>query len=203
MARLVIISSTLESRSFELKLGVNRIGRSSDNDFQIPHPTISNRHCEVAVSESGVLLRDLGSTNGTFVNGQRVSEVALAAGQIVRLGDIELLVDSVEITVAIPKFVDADLPAPPVVLTDGSMLCPRHQQSQAAFKCTVCREIMCDACVHRLRRRGSKRTLLLCPVCSSPVEPIDRRTKPKKKSIFTRTGETVKMKLARAFHLSK
>jgi pSer/pThr/pTyr-binding forkhead associated (FHA) protein len=116
MARLLIKTDGIENRLIELKLGVNRIGRSPDTDFTITHPTVSSLHCEVVLMEEGVTIRDLESTNGTFVDGRPVREARLSAGQIVRLGDVELSVESTEFRVAIPKFVDMELPAPPVVM---------------------------------------------------------------------------------------
>ena len=45
-------------------------------------------------------------------------------------------------------------PAPPVVLSNGSLLCPRHPESEARYRCTHCHEVMCESCVHRIGRRG-------------------------------------------------
>ena len=197
MARLSIKTAGLDNQSIELKLGTNRIGRSPDCDFRIQHPTISNLHCELVLSDSGVILRDLESTNGTFVGGCQVRETSLNAGQTVRLGDVELLVENTEAKVAIPKFFELDLPAPPVVAADGSMMCRRHPRSQVTHQCTFCKEVMCEPCIHRLRRRGGRNTLLLCPICSKPVELIGEGKKPKKKSFLTRVSETVKLKFTR------
>ena len=72
----------------------------------------------------GIRVRDCSSTNGTFLEGEPVLEAVLAAGQILRLGDVELLVENADVTVAIPKF-EVPVPAPPVVLRDGSMILAR------------------------------------------------------------------------------
>src|ERR1051325_504980 len=189
MATLSIKTAGLDNQSIELKLGTNRIGRSPDCDFTIRHPTISSLHCELVLSDSGVVLRDLESTNGTFVGGCQVRETPINAGQTVRLGDVELHVDNTDAKVAIPKFFEPDLPAPPVVSVDGAMMCPRHPRSHVTHQCTFCKEVMCEPCVHRLRRRGGKQTLLLCPICSKPVEIIGETKKPKKKSFLARVSE--------------
>jgi len=196
MARLLVTSDGFNGQLIDLKLGVNRVGRTPENDFQIVHPTISSAHCEMVLTDAGVILRDLESTNGTFVNGERVREASLNPGQIVALGDVELLVETVDATIAIPKFSNLEIPAPPVALKNGTLLCPRHSQSQVTHRCTHCGEVMCEACVHRLRRKGSKNMLSLCPICSSPVEVIGAPRKGKKKSLLSRVGETVKMKLS-------
>jgi len=198
MAKILVQIEGLENRLFELKLGVNRVGRNKDNDFSIPHSTVSSLHCELILSEDGVTLRDLDSTNGCFVEDQRVTTARLEEGQRVRLGDVELLVESTEFKVAIPQFVNTELPAPPVVAENGSMICPRHPQAQVSHRCTHCKEVMCPACVHRLRRRGGKIVLLLCPICSSAVEPIGGAAKAKKKSLLSRVGETVRLKFTRS-----
>jgi hypothetical protein len=198
MARLSVKTDGTNARLIDLKLGANRVGRHPDNDFSIDHSTISSIHCELVLKDSGVTLRDLESTNGTFVNGQRIREVDLVPGQIVRLGDVELLVETTDAKIAIPAFSNPDLPAPPKVRTeDGALFCARHEHATVTHQCTACKELMCDACVHRLRRKGSKKTLMLCPICSGTVLRLGEAPKAKKKSILERiVGETVKMKLS-------
>lgn len=194
MAKLLVKTEGVAISVLELRLGVNRIGRAEDNHFQILHPTISTHHCELELGDGTVLLRDCNSTNGTFVNGKRVHEMALQAGHTVHLGDVELYVETTEVKVAIPQY-ERPRPAPPVVLDDGAMLCPRHKQSRVTHQCTHCREVMCEACVHRLRRRGGK-THLFCPLCSKPVELIGAG-KPKKKSFLGMLKRTVKLPFTR------
>jgi len=167
MARLVVKSDGFNDQVIELHLGRNRLGRSPENDFQIQHSSVSAFHCEVDLAADRVGVRDCGSTNGTFVGGEQVQEVEqtqLRAGQTLCLGQVELFVESTDATVAIPRF-DVPRPAPPVVLADGSLVCPRHPGATVTHQCTYCREVMCYACVHRLRRRGGK-MLKLCRICS-------------------------------------
>lgn len=190
MAKLLIKTEGLANPVLELRLGVNRFGRTADNHFQIEHPTVSTYHCEMVLGDGTVLLRDCDSTNGTFVNGERVKEMLLETGQTIHLGDVELLVETTEVTVAIPQY-ERPRPAPPVVLADGAMICPRHSQARVTYQCTHCREVMCSACVHRLRRRGGE-TFLFCPLCSNAVELIGG-PKPKKKSFLGLLKQTVKM----------
>jgi len=197
MARLSVKTDGLNAKLIDLKLGANRVGRHPDNDFRIEHPTISSVHCEIVLHADGVLLRDLESTNGTFVNNEKVREVQLTPGQTVRLGDVELLVETIDAKIEIPTFFNPELPAPPVVRKDGALECQRHTGVAVTHQCMTCKELMCEACVHRLRRKGGKKMLSLCPICSGPVEPIGGSGKPKKKSLFERiVGETVKMKLS-------
>ena len=190
MARLVIKSADFGDRVIKLNLGVNRFGRSPKNDVQIEHPTVSATHCELVLADDGVLVRDCGSANGTFIDAQRIQEARLAAGQTLRLGEVELLVETTEVTIAIPKF-DTPRTAPPVVLSDGSLICPRHPRARATHQCTHCREVLCDACVHHLRRRGGK-LMKFCPLCSHLCVPLGEEPR-KKKSLLGLWSKTVKL----------
>jgi hypothetical protein len=67
-------------------LPLTLLGRTPDNHVQINQPDVSRRHAEISFSERGYVLRDLGSENGTFVNGRRVEEHVLADGDHVQVG---------------------------------------------------------------------------------------------------------------------
>jgi pSer/pThr/pTyr-binding forkhead associated (FHA) protein len=192
MARLLIKTEGLENRILELRLGVNRVGRDPGCEFCIDHPTISSLHCELALSNDGVYIHDCDSTNGTFVNDEPVMEAWLDAGQEVRLGDVELFVESTDVNVAIPKF-ERERPKPPVVLPDGMLACSRHAQAQATYKCTNCLDVMCDGCVRVMRVRGGQ-PLFLCPVCGRKSERIQIAAPKKKKTGFAGFLDTVKLK---------
>jgi FHA domain len=196
MARLLIKTAGLETRTWELRLGINRVGRDPNCDFVISHPTISSIHCEIEVSNNGVLLRDCNSTNGTFLNGDPLKgEAWLARGQELRLGDVELLVESTEVNVAIPQY-ERDRPKPPAHLEDGTIACIRHPQEPATYQCTRCKEVMCNHCVRILRLKGGQ-PLFLCPSCSNKCEPIVGATKAKKKKgFFASLADTVKLKFS-------
>jgi hypothetical protein len=194
VARLVFQSKEFGDRVIVLHLGANRFGRAPTNDFRIEHATVSAHHCEILIENDQLIVRDCESTNGTFIDGKKISESPLGTGQVLRLGDIELIAESTDITVAIPKF-DVPRAAPPVVLSDGSLICPRHQGVQATHQCTHCREVLCDKCVHNLRRRGGK-VLKLCPLCSHPCERIFGERK-KKRNLLDFLNKTVKLPFAR------
>jgi hypothetical protein len=194
MAKLIIKSQGFNDQVINLNLGVNRVGRSPGNDVIIEHATISSKHCEIALGDGEVTVRDCGSTNGTYVNDHPVMEARLTAGQVLRLGDVDFLVESTDVTIAIPKF-EVARPAPPVVLTDGSLVCPRHKNARVTHQCTHCREVMCDDCVHRLRRRGGK-LLKLCPICSHACTAIGGEKK-RKKSFLGFLQRTVKLPFVR------
>jgi pSer/pThr/pTyr-binding forkhead associated (FHA) protein len=90
MAKLVVLSAGLNGRTHELNVDKTTIGRVEDNTFQIADPSVSSHHCEVLLQGSDVLIRDLGSTNGSFINGEKISESILKPGQTLKLGQIEL-----------------------------------------------------------------------------------------------------------------
>jgi predicted component of type VI protein secretion system len=95
MARLVILSESQMGRSFDLIEGTTTVGRVEDNAFQIAEPSVSSHHGEIVFEKGTVTVRDLNSTNGTFINGQQItSESPLKPGQILRLGQIELRLEA-------------------------------------------------------------------------------------------------------------
>jgi pSer/pThr/pTyr-binding forkhead associated (FHA) protein len=94
MPKLVVLSPEQKGRSYELKLDKTTIGRVDDNTFQIAESSVSSHHCEVLLRGSEVLIKDLNSTNGTFINNEKISESVLKAGQTLRLGQIELKLDT-------------------------------------------------------------------------------------------------------------
>ena len=94
MAKLVVLSAGMTGRTQELKVDKTTIGRVEDNTFQIAEASVSSHHCEVLLRGNEVLVRDLNSTNGTFINGEKVSESVTKPGQILRLGQIEMRLDT-------------------------------------------------------------------------------------------------------------
>lgn len=93
MARLVLIGNGHLGLSHELGTHWVTIGRAPDNNFQILETSVSGRHCEVRLRDEELLIRDMRSTNGTFVNGRMVSEGVVQLGETFRLGDVELKVE--------------------------------------------------------------------------------------------------------------
>jgi transcriptional regulator with GAF, ATPase, and Fis domain len=67
-----------------------RIGKAPDNDLVLADDTVSRAHCELSRSDAGIKVRDLGSTNGTRVQGARISEAIVQPGTVLRVGEVEL-----------------------------------------------------------------------------------------------------------------
>ena len=94
MAKLVLLSAGMTGRTHELKAEKTTIGRVEDNVFQIAEPSVSSHHCEVLLHGKEVVVKDLNSTNGTYINGEKISEAPLNSGQILRLGQIEMRLET-------------------------------------------------------------------------------------------------------------
>jgi hypothetical protein len=90
MAKLVILTQGMTGRAHELKADKTTIGRVEDNAFQIAEPSVSSHHCEVLLRGNEVVVKDLNSTNGTFINDEKITESVLKPGHTLRLGQIEL-----------------------------------------------------------------------------------------------------------------
>ncbi len=87
MARLVILSEGMTGKAHELTVDKTTIGRVDDNMFPIPEASFPAIIAKSCCAGSDVVVRDLNSTNGTFINGHQVTgEAALKPGQILRLG---------------------------------------------------------------------------------------------------------------------
>jgi pSer/pThr/pTyr-binding forkhead associated (FHA) protein len=84
----------MTGRTHQLKAEKATIGRLEDNTFQIAEPSVSSHHCEVVLRGDELLVRDLGSTNGTFVGGDRITEATVKPGQILRLGQVEMRLET-------------------------------------------------------------------------------------------------------------
>jgi pSer/pThr/pTyr-binding forkhead associated (FHA) protein len=85
----VVVDGT--NRRFDLQLGRNLIGRGTDADLQLLDQGVSRRHAEVQWDGSFATVYDLGSTNGTSVNGHDVGSHVLTHGDVIRLGHTKLV----------------------------------------------------------------------------------------------------------------
>ena len=94
MAKLVILTQGMTGRAHELNVDRTTIGRVEDNTFQITDPSVSSHHCEVLLRGGEVVIRDLNSTNGSYINDAQITESVLKPGQKLRLGQIELKLET-------------------------------------------------------------------------------------------------------------
>jgi len=94
MSKLVVLSAGMTGRTHELKADKTTIGRVEDNTFQIAEGSVSSHHCEILLRGTDVVVRDLNSTNGTFIGGEKVTESVIKPNQVLRLGQIEMRLET-------------------------------------------------------------------------------------------------------------
>jgi pSer/pThr/pTyr-binding forkhead associated (FHA) protein len=94
MPRFIGQSEEFAGRSWELTGASITLGRLDDNQVQIEHNSVSGHHAELVLDEYDYKVVDLDSTNGTRVNGERITEQKLRRNDVVRFGNIEVLYDS-------------------------------------------------------------------------------------------------------------
>jgi hypothetical protein len=94
MPRLVAQTPEFEGKVFELSGAELTVGRIADNKIQIEHASVSGHHAVFKLDGLDYVIKDLDSTNGTRINGERVTQQKLRRNDILRLGNIELLYDS-------------------------------------------------------------------------------------------------------------
>ena len=100
------------------------IGRGNDCDLRLRDPNISRHHCMIRLRAAEVTLHDLGSINGTYVNGARViTQVVLRSGDEIRLGEYHFLLD---LGVDRDKFRDKSPDVDPVAKTIRMSEFPTH-----------------------------------------------------------------------------
>lgn len=88
MPRLTLHAGRSDERAFELSPGPNTIGRAEDNDVFVLEGSLSRHHARIDLDEEGAVVTDLGSTNGTFVAGERIESRRLEGGETVRCGGL-------------------------------------------------------------------------------------------------------------------
>lgn len=89
---VIVASGPRRGLHWSLDEGRTRIGRDPDDGIFLDDVTVSRHHAEFVVSDDTLLVRDLGSTNGTYVNGARADEATLSAGDEVIIGRFHLVV---------------------------------------------------------------------------------------------------------------
>lgn len=77
--------------------GATRVGRSRESDIFLVDPSVSRNHALLDVRDGHLIVRDAGSTNGTFVNGERVQLRTLHLGDLVAFGKTEMTVEQAEL----------------------------------------------------------------------------------------------------------
>ncbi len=203
MPWLLVNPGSLEAWTLELKSGSNSIGRSNANDFQLDDPSVSGCHCRIVVDNANIVIKDLGSTNGTFVNHAPVREAALRIGQTIRLGNLEMILCA-DAPKGEARHPVSAAPAaathhrPPVAghitsstlalpvsvpsLAAGSQFCKFHPRTPARFLCDQCHRFYCELCVNTRGRQEFCRT---CGVECVPIQ-VQIHVPPPPKGFYAR-----------------
>ena len=90
-ANLVLFKKDGSRKSFPLPSNVTVVGRRHDCDLCIPLMVVSRRHCQLSQNNEAVKIRDLDSKSGTFLNGNRISDAIVKAGDYITIGPLTFL----------------------------------------------------------------------------------------------------------------
>lgn len=191
MVKLLFKNGPLNGSTIALKPGLNRVGRNPGNDVQIAEPSISGFHCELHVSPLGVAFRDVGSRNGSYIEGRRVEKAILSSGKTLRLGAIEVDVDVPQANVSIPEQ-PKETEVFANFLPDGTPACQAHAELAAHFRCVKCEKTWCPDCVRRTGLVGSANATYSCTDCGGKCEKIEVVPSKGKKSLLGQIGATIR-----------
>jgi predicted component of type VI protein secretion system len=104
LATFLVKNGALKGRRVDVKTPVVNIGRADYNDLPLGDPSVSTSHAKLQRREGVWVLVDLDSTNGTFVDGERVQgETAIAPGASLRFGDVELSFEPTDDALGVAK----------------------------------------------------------------------------------------------------
>jgi len=92
MKAVLVMFKDDERRDFALTEPKTILGRRQDAHLRIPTNDVSRQHCAILMERDKLVAKDLGSSNGTFVNGKRIAESELKAGDRLRVGPVVFLV---------------------------------------------------------------------------------------------------------------
>jgi hypothetical protein len=199
MARLIVNPGGEGTWEILLREGINSLGRGEHNHFQINEPSVSTSHCHVVVNSNDIIIKDLNSTNGTFVNQERVKEASLLPGHRLRLGGVELLLE-VDLPAPLPTALKpasgglritlhkSESPPPPpeappvpppliapptrgIPVSGGKLFCKFHPKSVARYQCQKCNRTFCELCVTSRNYGGvAKKMCRTCGVECAALE---------------------------------
>jgi len=164
----LFVKTGSQDAHFDLRIGVNRIGRGPGNHFQIQEASVSSSHCELMLGAEVMIVTDLGSSNGTFIDGVLIREGFLFPGQTLSLGRVDL-------------FVEARLQLASSALTPWHRMnavresfegpCVHHAHTAATFFCPNCNQQLCWRCIHSLRQVNGLR-VHACRACGAECQSV-------------------------------
>lgn len=142
MPRLIYTTFDGVRHAYSIPPGTTAIGRTPNNDLQIDELELSSHHCTIELQENAIIVKDLQSVSGTFVDGEPVTEAKVSPGQIISLGSFLLTLNGDD---------DGSIRSlraeqGPAQLKDGSYSCLRHTESRAKYECENCFDLACEKC---------------------------------------------------------
>lgn len=182
--------------AFELLPGLNKLGRNPTNDFRVSDPSVSSFHAELILEDDHVRVRDLGSTNGTYIDDVRVHEGLLKPESILRLGNVRLSLEEVSVTPlcqvphAAPDASQSSPATPHVELAPG---CMYHSAVRAVYRCENCGGGFCANCV-AIIGHGRFGATTVCPVCKGQCYALpSHEPKHEQPGLLRRLTQTLKL----------
>ncbi len=117
---LVLFKKDGSRKIFPLPSSVTVIGRRNDCDLCIPLMSVSKRHCQLNCDQGVLRIRDLGSRNGTYLNGKRIDGATIKAGDYIEVGHLTFLfeIDGQPETITNPKLVTQNLTGQDAITED-------------------------------------------------------------------------------------
>ncbi len=91
MATLFVIRGMDQGTRFEIEEPMIRVGRDASNNIQLHDTEVSRHHAEIRCLDNAFAILDLNSSNGTYVNGQRIKQCALNSGDQLQMGSTLML----------------------------------------------------------------------------------------------------------------
>jgi hypothetical protein len=180
--------------AFELLPGLNKLGRNPTNDFRVSDPSVSAFHTELVLENDVIRVRDLGSTNGTFIDNVRVEEGVLKPDQVLRLGNVRFALDEVPVTPVCQ--VPAEGPAagrqiqPQVELAQR---CTYHSADRASYRCENCGGGFCTNCITVVGQSKFGATTI-CPMCKGQCYALPSNEPAKQRpGLLGRLTQTLKL----------
>ncbi len=197
MAILSWKTSDGQTGQWQINQAETRIGRAEGNDFTVPDGSVSSVHAELVLDGGTLIIRDLGSTNGTFIYDQRVQQAIVEPGQSFRLGNVQFSFEQETelIQEALPPpsapvhmHLAPTAPAAPASSSMDSQngpgtvagpICFYHPVSAAAYSCTKCCHDLCAACAKQ-ELIGGKR-FPFCRHCGGKCVGVGQSAIPQQK----------------------
>jgi pSer/pThr/pTyr-binding forkhead associated (FHA) protein len=135
---LFMFTADGQRRRFPLQRDVTVIGRREDCDLRIPLTEVSRKHCRIVKDANGLRLEDLGSSNGTFLNGSRVQESMVQPGDHIQVGPVLFTVQidgfPTDDTIEAPKAEAADSSSAGAQAPADDILSPEPEAPRSPMK---------------------------------------------------------------------